>query len=241
MIPVQLSSAVRNLEPVQDPGGEVSPPGPHLVTGVGNVDPSSRTPMQAPLFGPQSLQPGRQASRRNAKGEPKPRRDPDAQRSLNLEGTQDGARTLPTLVDASVWCNAPVAIAPRRIVACLADTALCGAGFGVFLATLYLTGVPLLTGKAALLTYSSAFLGVFLLYRLIYCFVQADSIGLQFSGLRLLNFDGQQPSQHQRLLRIGGGVVSVISAGMGLAWTAVDEERLSWHDHISETFPTPRT
>jgi hypothetical protein len=34
-------------------------------------------------------------------------------------------------------------------------------------------------------------------------------------------------------------VLSLISAGLGLVWALVDEENLTWHDHISKTFPTP--
>ena len=125
-------------------------------------------------------------------------------------------------------------------MACMADTALCLVGFAVFMAVLYFGGVEFRADKIALGIYGGAFAGVFLLYRLVYCFAEADSFGLQFSRLKLLNFDGQEPTRRQRFTRIGGGVVSLISAGMGLFWTAVDEERLSWHDHISQTFPTPR-
>jgi hypothetical protein len=34
--------------------------------------------------------------------------------------------------------------------------------------------------------------------------------------------------------------VSFIAAGIGLLWALVDEERLTWHDYMSKTFPTPR-
>ena len=30
-----------------------------------------------------------------------------------------------------------------------------------------------------------------------------------------------------------------IFGGLGLVWALVDEENLTWHDHISKTFPTP--
>jgi hypothetical protein len=35
------------------------------------------------------------------------------------------------------------------------------------------------------------------------------------------------------------GWIAVVSAGMGLIWALLDEERLAWHDHMSGTFPTP--
>src|SRR6202041_3046551 len=33
--------------------------------------------------------------------------------------------------------------------------------------------------------------------------------------------------------------VFFLSGGLGLVWALVDEENLTWHDHISKTFPTP--
>ena len=42
------------------------------------------------------------------------------------------------------------------------------------------------------------------------------------------------------LARTIGACVSVIAVGIGFAWALVDEERLTWHDYISKTFPSPR-
>jgi uncharacterized RDD family membrane protein YckC len=54
----------------------------------------------------------------------------------------------------------------------------------------------------------------------------------------VVNFDGHRPSRRQRFYRLAGGAVGVVAAGMGLLWAIFDEERLTWHDHISKTFPT---
>ena len=40
--------------------------------------------------------------------------------------------------------------------------------------------------------------------------------------------------------RMAGGLLSVISVGLGLLWAVFDEDRLTWHDHVSRTFPTIR-
>jgi len=57
--------------------------------------------------------------------------------------------------------------------------------------------------------------------------------------MRLVNFDGRPPNRAQRMRRMAAGVLSMLSAGLGLIWVLVDEENLAWHDHISKTFPTP--
>jgi uncharacterized RDD family membrane protein YckC len=76
-------------------------------------------------------------------------------------------------------------------------------------------------------------------YRLLWCFGNGDSPGMRFAGLRLVDFDGRSPDRHQRLRRQFASLLSALSAGLGLAWALVDEENLTWHDHISKTFPTP--
>jgi hypothetical protein len=39
--------------------------------------------------------------------------------------------------------------------------------------------------------------------------------------------------------RLASGALSFCAAGLGFLWALVDEETLTWHDHISRTFPTP--
>jgi uncharacterized RDD family membrane protein YckC len=78
-----------------------------------------------------------------------------------------------------------------------------------------------------------------MLYRLLWALGNGDSPGMRFAGLQLVDFDGRRPGREQRLKRQLVSLLSVISAGLGIAWALVDEENLTWHDHISKTFPTP--
>jgi hypothetical protein len=55
-----------------------------------------------------------------------------------------------------------------------------------------------------------------------------------------LNFDGMPPTRNQRIVRVAAGCLSLLAGGLGLLWAAADEETLSWHDHMSKTFLTPR-
>jgi len=41
-------------------------------------------------------------------------------------------------------------------------------------------------------------------------------------------------------LRFAATWLSFCSGGLGLLWAVADEENLTWHDHISKTFPTIR-
>ncbi len=46
------------------------------------------------------------------------------------------------------------------------------------------------------------------------------------------------PKVAARYHRLGGSLISVLPAGLGLLWAFVDEEGLMWQDHISSTFPS---
>ena len=78
-----------------------------------------------------------------------------------------------------------------------------------------------------------------LFYRFLWCLANGDTPGMRFAGLRLVDFDGRQPDREQRCIRQVAAILSLAAAGLGLVWALVDEENLSWHDHISKTFPTP--
>jgi uncharacterized RDD family membrane protein YckC len=63
---------------------------------------------------------------------------------------------------------------------------------------------------------------------------------MRWTQLRLINFDGFVPEPRERLIRYLGACLSFAAAGLGVLWSLVDEESLTWHDHISKTFPTLR-
>jgi uncharacterized RDD family membrane protein YckC len=89
---------------------------------------------------------------------------------------------------------------------------------------------PMFVGVAA---------GVVIFYRLLWCLANGDTAGQKWTRLRLVNFDGQTPTRAQRFYRTASGFLSLMAGGIGLLWGLVDEETLTWHDHISKTFPTP--
>lgn len=112
-------------------------------------------------------------------------------------------------------------------------------GLAVFASIFHLAGgtivinaktVPLLIGVAGVMV---------LLYKLLWALGNGDTAGMRWSHLALVNFDGKMPDRRQRLYRIASGCLSFLAAGLGLLWALVDEETLTWHDHISKTFPTP--
>ena len=79
--------------------------------------------------------------------------------------------------------------------------------------------------------------GLVLFYKFLWCLAGGDTPGMNWTRLKLVDFDGQKPQSSQRLYRLASEWLSLLAAGLGLIWALVDEESLTWHDHISRTFP----
>lgn len=143
-------------------------------------------------------------------------------------------------VETRLYCNAPVAGAAHRLVACALDGSILMISFGLFLVVFHFSGGKIVQNAATLPFFGAAAAALLLLYRLLWCLANADSVGMRWTGLRLVTFDGVEPERSQRFHRLIASCVSAMPAGLGLIWALVDEEKLTWHDHITRTFPTPR-
>jgi len=140
--------------------------------------------------------------------------------------------------DESIGCDAPVASPQHRLLAAAVDAAVVLIAVGLFLGMFLLCGgqMDLDRQMLTLLAGVAAVIGLF--YHLLYCLAGGDTAGMRFAGLRLVDFDGRAPDREKRYVRQVAALLSLLSAGLGLVWALVDEENLTWHDHISKTFPT---
>ncbi len=85
-----------------------------------------------------------------------------------------------------------------------------------------------------------AVLGLILcFYKFALCLLSDRSPGMRMAGLRLLHVSGRPAGRRERLLRECASLLSLVPGGIGYLWALVDEEHLTFHDHISETFPSP--
>jgi uncharacterized RDD family membrane protein YckC len=134
----------------------------------------------------------------------------------------------------------PVAPLALRAKAVAIDLAIVAAFVALFLGVVRLTLGTLPLEKVFLLCYSAGALIVTLVYKALWCLIGSGTPGLQALGLVLISFDGRRPSTTQRLMRMFLGFLGMASAGMGILWAMADQETLSWHDHVSQTFLTKR-
>ena len=87
--------------------------------------------------------------------------------------------------------------------------------------------------------FGAMFLLVGFTYGLFFALAGAETPGMHWTQLRLTTFDGFPPEKKHRFIRFGGACLSRCTL-LGLLWSLADEECLTWQDHISLTFPTPR-
>jgi len=141
--------------------------------------------------------------------------------------------------DGAIYCDAPVAVPAHRAMAAALDGSVIVIALAVFAITFRLVVGAFLFSRGTAPFFIGAALGVVLLYRVLWCVANGDTPGQVWTRLRLVNFDGQAPTRAQRLHRTASGLLSWMAGGIGLLWGLVDEETLTWHDHISKTFLTP--
>jgi uncharacterized RDD family membrane protein YckC len=146
---------------------------------------------------------------------------------------------LPRPSEGVIYCDAPVAIPMHRAMAAALDGSILLIALAVFGLIFHLAGGEIVLSAKT----GPIFLGVVaalaFFYKLLWCLAGGDTAGMHWTRLKLVNFDGQAPDRGQRLCRMASGFLSVMAAMIGLIWALVDEETLTWHDHISRTFPTP--
>jgi uncharacterized RDD family membrane protein YckC len=137
-----------------------------------------------------------------------------------------------------VAAAAPIAPLAIRAVAGVLDFSIIVVAVGVFLGVFYLMGGVALTDLEGLRSIAISFLVIVCFYWVFYVGYLGGTSGMNWLGLRVLNFDGEPPSKGQRRARALGTILSTLSLGLGFAWSIADEEKLTWHDRMSKTFVT---
>jgi uncharacterized RDD family membrane protein YckC len=123
----------------------------------------------------------------------------------------------------------------RRLLAAVVDGALVAGGF-LSLAMLAARNWPvpglraMEMGSALGLVLAGAF------YLTLFLTLTQATPGMRYAQLRLSTFEGQAPTRAQRQARLVAMLLSVVPAGLGLAWAIFDEDHLTWHDRLSHTY-----
>ena len=154
-------------------------------------------------------------------------------------------RTEAKAPESEIYTDAPVAPPADRLLAAAFDSVIMLVAFGVFSCVYVALNLKfgdgvIETGRIAWLPYAAIALAVILLYRGLCLFGNGDTPGTSWAGLTIVTFDGERPSRRERVHRTVWAIFSFVAIGLGLFWALVDEEKLTWHDLLSKTFPTRR-
>lgn len=169
-----------------------------------------------------------------------------ASRTAEFQGSLDfvpvsstAPRTLGTTVEAVIACESPVATALHRAVAAALDWSMVLIGYGLFVLAFLLAGGGFVFNRTNTMLYAGTLPLVAFTYGLVWTIAGTETPGMRWAQLRLTTFEGFPLTARQRTLRFAGSCLSLCTV-IGLLWSLADEESLTWQDHISRTFPTPR-
>jgi uncharacterized RDD family membrane protein YckC len=199
---------------------------------------SGAAPRQAPLF---AYRPPRkvvglddymerpvQVRRKNPGGTRRRRMVSEAQAAFQFDQPQAGATRR-----WAQWRVAPLPV--RAMAACFDAFVVLGLTSAfLFIVKTFLGELPL--DRVCLACYAGSALALAGLYKLLWGVFGQVTLGLQVAHIELVRFDGARPTTGQRMWRVMLGGLSLASAGMGVVWSLADEDRLTWHDHISQTY-----
>jgi len=141
-------------------------------------------------------------------------------------------------LDQLAMLDFPVASVKLRAMAALLDGLIIAVGYAFLFSTYYLAGgrLPLDASLRALLAPLAGAMAILpILYLYLFLTYSKSTPGMEWAGLRLVNFDGRPATRRQRRLRVWASVVSMASILLGYLWATVDDEHLTWHDRMSET------
>ncbi len=126
--------------------------------------------------------------------------------------------------------------ATLRLMALVVDGALV-AGSLLTAAMVAASRTSVLPGlRATEIGLALAFVAAAILYQMLFFTLGRATPGMKYAQIRLTTFDGSVPMRAERYKRMAALLVSVLPAGLGLAWSLFDEDHLSWHDRLSRTY-----
>lgn len=208
---------------------------PSLFQAASNVIPfEAYSPVE-----PRARQTRAQAQPAKPRAQRRPRA-PEGQAELDfLAPAPPKPKTLSTTVEAMIYCDSPVAVMLHRAVATALDWSMVLIAYGAFLAVFhYMGGAITFQNKTNIFLFGGVLFLFATIYGLMWALAGTETMGMHWTRLKLLTFDGFPPDRKHRVLRFLGSALGFCSL-IGAAWSAIDEEGLGWQDYISRTFPTP--
>jgi uncharacterized RDD family membrane protein YckC len=123
-----------------------------------------------------------------------------------------------------------------RKKALLIDAACLAFAYGAFLALFGSLGGHFTLSKLSATVCFFTFAFVYVQYFGLFTVFGGSTPGMMASGIQVASFTGDSPSPRQYLLRALGYLLSAGTCFLGFLWVLWDEDGLTWHDRMSNTY-----
>ncbi len=133
----------------------------------------------------------------------------------------------------------PIASLAERGRAALLDFVLLTFSYGAMVALFWALGGHISLDRIDLAV-MGATMGLFYAqYFALFTVFGGSTPGMMLCRLRVVSFEGGVPTSRQMVWRSFGYLISAGTCLLGFLWALWDEEHLSWHDRISQTYLAP--
>jgi uncharacterized RDD family membrane protein YckC len=130
----------------------------------------------------------------------------------------------------------PSASIEERRTAALIDIGCLAFAYGAFLMLFGSLGGHFTVSKLSATVYFFTFAFVYVQYFGLFTVFGGTTPGMMIRGLQVASFSADAPAPRQYLLRAAGYMLSAGTLFLGFFWALWDEDGLTWHDRISNTY-----
>jgi uncharacterized RDD family membrane protein YckC len=116
------------------------------------------------------------------------------------------------------------------------DAACLAFAYGSFLALFGSLGGHFTLSKLSATVCFFTFAFVYIQYFGLFTVFGGSTPGMMVSGIQVASFTGDAPTPRQYLLRAAGYLLSAGTCFLGFLWVLWDEDGLTWHDRLSDTY-----
>jgi len=133
----------------------------------------------------------------------------------------------------------PVAPLAKRGMAALLDALCLLFSYGGFLTLFTSLGGRFSFSKLNVMVYAATLALFYVQYFALFTVFGGATPGMMLCRLQVTNYDGEQPTPRQLLMRSLGYLLSAGTFFLGFLWAHWDEDQLTWHDRLSRTYLAP--
>ncbi|HEY5214513.1 MAG TPA: RDD family protein [Acidobacteriaceae bacterium] len=129
---------------------------------------------------------------------------------------------------------------PKRLFSAMVDVLCLGAGVAGFAAVALKIAGPGLRGEPLPLL-GAAVAGTVVvfavLYQMLFFTLNEATPGMRAARIAFCTFQEKSPTRKAMRRRLFSTALAACPLGLGLVWTALDSDRLGWHDRMSRMYP----